>query len=347
MIISLSVSAKKPAVPNSVQYVLEQAKGRLVFAESGRYVFKTRQGDFALARFKDETKFSPSMNVKMFSNKMVSKSEDFNVSTEAYSEPEDELQAEAAAKAPGAKNKAASTKMGVKKRAPGMMAPGWWLFHKDEGKVTRQYVGPRLSGRKLLSLVKPELPSNNGKPDTKETKHSIGDNTPVKVSKVSELYVPTKDPVNDAIKVWKALDKKLESEGIPTKETLAVVDAAISKMQKMHDVLTSPENKSKHLGDSIELNYYLKDLKSIRSEMAKKPKLDEADKKTLALFMKAKDDGHGNIQVNFGEEAKAKAAKTLMSSLGILAYTTGMNRRYVNIGKPGHKKLKAIMKQLS
>lgn len=170
--------AKKPVkIPNSIQVLVQRAKPKLrvSYSEPGRYILTGRSGMLAVVRVKEETRYTPSVGTKMFQRKALeSKSssldELFFIGAGAYSEPEDALEAEyrqgleSESAAPGARSTQAGQKMGRKKRAPNMLAPGWHVFKKSkEGKITREYVGPRMSARRLLDIAQ-------GTGNTKDTK---------------------------------------------------------------------------------------------------------------------------------------------------------------------------------
>jgi hypothetical protein len=86
-------------------------------------------------------------------------------------EQEDDVESDSAA--PGARNKAAGAKLGRKKRAVGMLAPGWHMFHNPTGggKLKKFYVGPRVSARRLMGIVSGDVPvaGKEEKADAKKT----------------------------------------------------------------------------------------------------------------------------------------------------------------------------------
>lgn len=144
--------AKKVKIPASVEFAATQSKSRVISASPGRYILKNRKGTFALVKFSEDTKYTPSMKTKMFS---------------ASSSESSTLVAESAG--PGSRASIGS-KLGKKTHAKGMLAAGWWLFSKDsKGNAGREYVGGRLSARRLAGLLKGEKPTNEEKPSKKDS----------------------------------------------------------------------------------------------------------------------------------------------------------------------------------
>lgn len=154
-------AANLKGIPESILYLAEKGKFRIKSAQPGHYILTSAQAKakmVALVRLKEETRFTPSMNTKAFT---AQANQEMPIGLEEYTEAEAFLEAEAA-RAPGAKNAAAGQKMGKKTRAPNMLAPGWWIFIRDStNKVTKEYVGPRLSARRLVGIfetpVKPNI----------------------------------------------------------------------------------------------------------------------------------------------------------------------------------------------
>lgn len=186
--------SKKVKIPNSVQYLAEKGKLRIKFAEPGRYILQGAKQSVVVLRVKEEMKYTPSVANKAFTATASDTEMLQHIGIGEYAEPiellqsesisyeaeflrakgltdladkleaKQELESEAAAKTPGAKNKAAGAKMGKKKRAPNMLAPGWWVFIKPtDGKMRKEYVGPRMSARRLLGVVQGENTSKSKK----------------------------------------------------------------------------------------------------------------------------------------------------------------------------------------
>lgn len=171
---------KKPAkkaveVPKSLQDALKQIRPapRIVHKQPGRYVLKTKNETIVLLRVAKEVKYMPSMKQKIFAlREMESISTSPFYGTEDYHEDEMNLSIEAEAMEDvvidmgtlemlsaqpkkGTGGQAAGVQMGRKKRAPNMIAPGWHIFKQpaNGGRLTRQYLGPRMSARRIFSVI--------------------------------------------------------------------------------------------------------------------------------------------------------------------------------------------------
>lgn len=248
----ISSSAAKPAtkkakIPNSIQYLADKGKFRIKSATPGHYVLSGSRAKFkmiAIVRFKEETRFTPSMGTKAFT---ATASQVLPISVGVYDEPMHELEAEAAAKAPGARSNVAGQKMGKKTRAPNMLAPGWWMFIRDkDNKVTKEYIGPRISARRLMDIV-------SGEPAKAETAKKA----PAKTAKAEPAKKTTKkDPVEPiTVKYIKGKDvfhiyrgdefltglkkgqkavstRRLKSKGVSDSEIADVLETMTAKTKK-------------------------------------------------------------------------------------------------------------------
>lgn len=192
---------KKPAkkaveVPKSLQDALKQIRPapRIVHKQPGRYVLKTKNETIVLLRVAKEVKYMPSMKQKIFAlREMESISANPFYGTEDYHEDEMNLSIEAEAMEDvvidmnslemlsaqpkkGTGGQAAGVQMGRKKRAPNMIAPGWHIFKQpaNGGRLTRQYLGPRMSARRIFSVITGG--DKNANKDPKQT----GNKTPAK-----------------------------------------------------------------------------------------------------------------------------------------------------------------------
>ena len=167
--------AKKVEVPKSLQDALKQIRPapRIVHKQPGRYVLKTKNETIVLLRVAKEVKYMPSMKQKIFAlREMESISTSPFYGTEDYHEDEMNLSIEAEAMEDtvidmgtlemlsaqpkkGTGGQAAGVQMGRKKRAPNMIAPGWHIFKQpaNGGRLTRQYLGPRMSARRIFSVI--------------------------------------------------------------------------------------------------------------------------------------------------------------------------------------------------
>lgn len=181
----ISASATKPAskkkpkkvvVPKSVAYAVEKTKGRLVKAVPGRYIIKNRKGMFVVVRFKEETRFSPSVGQKLFSVSGSPEPDFIGLETfESQSAPQ-----------PGARNASVGNKLGKKTHSKGMMAAGWWMFSKKaDGKLGKVYIGGRISGRRLLGLLDPSKVKSDvpNKEKATEKKTETRSTRPIKPNK--------------------------------------------------------------------------------------------------------------------------------------------------------------------
>ena len=171
---------KKPAkkaveVPKTLQDALKQIRPapRIVHKQPGRYVLKTKKETIVLLRVAKEVKYMPSMKQKIFALRdMESISSTPFYGTEDYHEDEMDLSIEAEAMEDtvidmgtlemlsaqpkkGTGGQGAGVQMGRKKRAPNMIAPGWHVFKQpaNGGRLTRQYLGPRMSARRIFSVI--------------------------------------------------------------------------------------------------------------------------------------------------------------------------------------------------
>ncbi|SBV38407.1 hypothetical protein BN7874_223 [Phage NCTB] len=126
---------------------------------------------------------------------------------------------------------AAGAKMGRKKRAPNMLAPGWHMFSLPKGatRMTKAYIGPRISARRILTLVE------NGGTEPSEPKVADKPTSGKSVDK-SKALDKAKQPVKTARGAFKpmaAKAKELLPEGY---DVTATNEGSIS--------ITHPSKKS-------------------------------------------------------------------------------------------------------
>lgn len=203
---------KEVKVPNSVEVMIQRSKPklRIMHKQPGRYVMKSTKGQFVLFRIKEQVKYLPSMKQKLFAMRdmeaiatsveledlQAHAALDAALGEGTYAEPLEHLEAEshgldiamdddaigggsgsieADSAAPGARNAGAGAKLGKKKRAPNMLAPGWHMFvqPKDGNKLQKHYVGPRMSARRLMGIV-----SGEAKPGADAKKPAAGTKKP-------------------------------------------------------------------------------------------------------------------------------------------------------------------------
>lgn len=125
-------------------------------------------------------------------------------------------------------------KMGRKKRAPNMLAPGWHMFSLPKGatRMTKAYIGPRISARRILTLVE------NGGTEPSEPKVADKPTTGKRVDK-SKALDKAKQPVKTARGAFKPMAtraKELLPEGydvIDTKEGSISITHPSKKSVKM------------------------------------------------------------------------------------------------------------------
>lgn len=239
----ISSSAAKPAakvkIPDSVQYLADKGKFRIKSATPGHYVLSGSRAKFkmiAIVRFKEETRFTPSMGTKAFT---ATASQVLPISVGVYDEPLHELEAEAAAKAPGARSNVAGQKMGKKTRAPNMLAPGWWMFIRDkDNKVTKEYIGPRISARRLMDIVSGEAaePAKvKAEPAKKTTKKAPVEPITVKYIKGKDVFhIYRGDEFLTGLqKGQKAVStRRLKSKGVSDSEIADVLETMTAKTKK-------------------------------------------------------------------------------------------------------------------
>lgn len=216
-------AAKQHKVPNAVELLVQRSKPklRIKHSEPGRYVLVGRGVQYALVRVKEQTKYTPSMGQKLFTPKGLEStssadadSPDWDVigldeiTSESIADLELEYEMELdafvygeeadlesdSAKAPGARNNQAGNKLGRKKRAPNMLAPGWHMLKKgSDGKITKEYVGPRMSSRRLLDIA-------SGGGDKKDAKAKPAEKPASKKAGTIQKKIDTKTKQVDRIK---------------------------------------------------------------------------------------------------------------------------------------------------
>lgn len=241
----------KAPLPKTIENAVQNSKPKLrvAYSQPGRYVLKSARGVFAIVRLKKEAKYVPSMKQKIFAlREMEALASEYSpeeleafaafddaVGSGPYEESIKELDAEAAARK-GAGGQAAGTKMGRKKRAPNMLAPGWHMFSLPKGatRMTKAYIGPRVSARRILGLI------DNGGKDTapKETSKPKVASKP-SVLDTSEISSLTKGQQKNAKKLASDVEniQKLVDEN--SDHTFDVKGPALRSLLSM-----SPEIKS-------------------------------------------------------------------------------------------------------
>lgn len=261
----ISVSATKRAakakIPDSIQYLADKGKFRIKSASPGHYILSGNRAKFkmiALVRFAEETRFTPSMGTKAFT---ATASQVLPISVSAYCEPVHELEAEASAKGPGARSNAAGQKLGKKTRAPNVLAPGWWMFIRDkDNKVTKEYVGPRISARRLMDIVSGESAEADKKAKAEPAKKTAKKDP---VEPITIKYLRSKDVFqvsrgNEILttvqKGQKAITtRRLKSKGVSESEIAEVLEtmsakgknAATTKAKTTGKLNVSPKVKEK------------------------------------------------------------------------------------------------------
>lgn len=196
-ILSESARSKHP-IPATIEKALAtvKPKARVVYAQPGRYVLRSRTGLFSIFRISKEAKYTPSMKNRLFAQREMEAlasdglwdidpdgpySESItDLEAEALSFEEDFLRAkgidvdedfesDSAAPARGKGN--VGSKLGRKKRAPGMLAPGWHVFNQPAsgGPMRKYYAGPRIAARRIASIMNGEEVPEGRKKSPNET----------------------------------------------------------------------------------------------------------------------------------------------------------------------------------
>jgi hypothetical protein len=250
---------------------------RLAYGQAGRYVLKNAKGVFSVFRIKKEIKYTPSMRGKIFALRDMeslsgSMSEydmsllnefDLALGAGAYNEFIEDLEAEAFesdSAQPGSRNKAAGAKLGKKTRAPGMLAPGWHMFElaKGDSKVKKHYIGPRISGRRLVGIVsgepakKPAAKPAAKKPAKQDPKEQIKtENLVIKEAKSLERSLTKQTKAIDTLKsrfdkiTDKTKKKEMAAKLRSMNEELRVTKRSEAKVKKEAGIIQKKRAKSK------------------------------------------------------------------------------------------------------
>lgn len=198
-ILSESARSKHP-IPATIEKAIAtvKPKARVVYAQPGRYVLKSRTGLFSIFRISKEAKYTPSMKNKLFAQRemealagdglwdidpdgpydepisdleaeALSFEEDFLRAKGIVVDEDEDIESESAAPARGKGN--VGSKMGRKKRAPGMLAPGWHVFNQPAsgGPMRKYYAGPRIAARRIAGIMNGEEVPEGRKKSPNET----------------------------------------------------------------------------------------------------------------------------------------------------------------------------------
>ena len=126
--------------------------------------------------------------------------EDFLIAKGIVVDEDEDIESESAAHARGKGN--VGSKMGRKKRAPGMLAPGWHVFHQPAsgGPMRKYYAGPRIAARRIAGIMNGEEVPEGRKKSPNETASKTR-----KARVTREPKAPVKAP--DTYKMYKNIVK--------------------------------------------------------------------------------------------------------------------------------------------